>query len=429
MDALTRAVTGKKGSGKTYYVVARMLEALMDNAVVVSNIELIWSACEVYFRARKCRVPRENYRFLDTREIMADPGIIPRTLGGSRCLLALDEAHLIFDARRWKENEKNGATFQTFLTQGRKLSVDTYLIGQGANLIDSRLVTQATHELRLTNWKHVPFLGKILPLPVTLVRVIDTNKVVLLREWWWRPSEIGSCYNTNQTFLGMSLGGEDASPVVGRRRREKSYGFYLMLLGAGLLACIYTYRGLRKKKEEPAPPVPASPAPVVSSAPPPRSFGWDQLIRFEMSLPRLRRVLADEIILEDGRSLFRGSALGFGEITRWAVFVDHVKVFTNSSEIPIVRLYERTPLFCLDSGDSAGPSSLSNVLHGGVSAPPPPAGFVGGGVAGVHSPPPASFAPPEPFIPNMSPVRQLWFTSDRVGSPTPVHGFSDSPYR
>jgi len=434
-ERISNIVVGKKRSGKTYYVVEKMLAALMAGDVVVSNIQLKWDFCQRYFRKHGATVPADNYRFLDTQAIIDNPQCILDALS-THTTLALDEFHLIFDARAFAETAKKAGGFQTFLTQAGKVYVTTYFITQEASLMDSRLAKQATRIFDISNWLQMPILGPALPLPVSLVRCKDHKGNLLYREWWWRPSDIGRCYDTHQRFLGIELGGAPARPVIGRRSRRLAYGLRVAAVGLFCVAGSRFYN--RNKSSAPssnsaAPPAPSA-APVADQAPLAPEFQpvtYEQLVSFESSLPRLHSVHRHAIVLDNGLRLQRGSPLGMGSIVRWGTpGAGVLNVLTDAPEMPIVRLYEYTPLRYLPTSNplrSDVGGSDSDVSSVPVAVPELGARVVV--PTGAASSPAASFNPPQPFIPQMSPVRQLWFTSDRVGSATPIHGFSDSPYK
>jgi len=234
-DSLVRVVAGKLGSGKTFYAVIQAVEALARQEVVVSNVKLNWPAVDARLKKMGCAVPRGNVRFVPTEAIEANPDVLLEHLSAGSMLI-LDEVHLFLSARKWSENQAKAEQFMLFLTQARKLKVDVWLISQSEANIDSMLTRMATHIVRVTNWLHLPFLGKLLPLPLTIAKICQPDgKSVLSRDWVWRSKKIGNLYDTLQTFKDIKLGGAKAGKVRGRRKRKLGYGWTLMTIGAGLV--------------------------------------------------------------------------------------------------------------------------------------------------------------------------------------------------
>jgi len=423
-DRITTLITGKKGSGKTYYAVLKMIDALMTGDVVVSNIQLNWPEVLKYAKRQGVELKEENYRFIDTSEILVRPAVILENLAAFTTLV-LDEVHLVFDSRAYAETAKRAGDFQTFLTQGRKCEVATFLITQASANLDSRMVRQATFHHDIANLQHMPFLGALLPIPVSIIKIRDSKGQLMAREYWWRPAAIAKCYDTRQKFLGVSMGGAPPVAIKGAKRRHTPYSVGLIIAGC---LCVVGSRAYTYFKPEPV--KPAKPAPVVRAAPlvaPPAVVAEDvnaplvaeERMAFEAGLPRLRKYTKDRITLVDGTEIERGSPLGLGYVVRWSPCAGGVAVYTDSPKLQQIRIYERNPLFYRRSGNP-GILAPDTAVPGGL------------GVVRADTPVSASvapvFSPPLPFIPTPSHSAPAFRTSERIGEPTKVHGFSNSPY-
>ncbi len=379
MDCLIRVVEGKLGSGKTFFAVKKAVDALSQGQVVVSNVKLDWDMVDRRLRKMGCEVPRNNYRFIETQEIADDPETLKAVLCKDAFLL-IDEIHLIFDSRNWKQNADKGGNFQVLITQARKLRIDMWFISQASTRIDGRIRDQATHIVRCTNWRHLPILGTLFRFPITLAKICKPNgNEVLAREWIWRNAKIGNLYDTHQTFLGIQLDGEAPAEVRGKRRREVSYGFILAFAGSCmlLLSRYLDYREEKNRKDLPSEQVkkaaqgvtekPVEPvkAPPVSPAPSSRELSqyeqWRmderrreqeavtrrQLVQLQEQLPGVYKVHSTYITLWGGFEIHPGTYWLDGTVTGWEEQGGTILVSINSKVIPQVRLfygYSRKPL-------------------------------------------------------------------------------------
>jgi len=408
-DRLTRIVVGKKGSGKTYYCVMKAVEALMAGDVLVTNIKLHWERVVAYAKKQGVTLHPGNYRFVDTEEIVARPLCILDALA-AKSTLVLDEAHLMFDSREYAKTKQTAGGFQAFLTQGRKLEVDTYLITQAAANLDSRMCRQGTYFLDVSNFRHMPLLGALLPLPISLVRTKDGKGNVLLRDWWWRPGWVKGLYDTRQKFLGIALLGESAAVVKGARRRRMPYSLGVALVGALLILFSRVHAWTASAKVDA--PAAAAPAPAAAEVPAQAPVTEIDRVGFEYGLPLMRRASRDKLVLVDGTELVRGSPFGLGSVRFWQQTAPGVvTVFTDSQQLPQIRIYERKPLLYRpgvspDRGAAVG----ADVVGGGVSVPA--ASLDSGRLTAPASP---AYSPPLPFIPQSSSGPAMdWAGSTRI---------------
>lgn len=151
---------GKIGGGKTYSAVERILKHLAAGGTVYTNIDLNAKGC-VDYCARKWGVhiePDEQINFLEPHQIKRFDKAV--TMGTQECqvLLVVDEAHIFFNARRWKDAAE---TLLHWLTQSRKWFVDVIFITQSAETLDKqfRLQCQDFWAFRDMNRVHVPIVG------------------------------------------------------------------------------------------------------------------------------------------------------------------------------------------------------------------------------------------------------------------------------
>jgi len=417
-DRLTRIVTGKKGAGKTMYCVQRGVEALMSGDVLVTNIQLNWEEVVKYAKKRGVELVRDNYRFLSMDEIMANPMVILDRLA-SKSTLVLDEAHLVFDSREYAKTKQTAGGFQAFLRQGRKVEVDAYLITQASANLDSRMVRQGTYHIDLSNWHHFPVLGQVLPFPFTLIKTRDSSGFVLAREWWWRPRSLHRLYDTRQRFLGLNLGGAPPVAVQGARRRKLPYSMGLIAVGLALVLGSRGYEFLKGGKQEPVVVAPVAGAESVPA--PPANVGQVQAVsdidrvEFESSLPRLRKVTPAAVQLDDGSRLVRGMPFGLGSVIRWQEGPPGVvTVYTDSKQLPQIKLYESVP-HLYRGVRAAGLSASEPAIHNGRGLPRESAAIPAGL---TPAPAPSSavpaYSPPEPFIPAMRGPDPAWAESQRL---------------
>jgi zona occludens toxin (predicted ATPase) len=396
-DSLVRLVVGKLGSGKTFYAVIRAMEALMQGRVVVSNVEFNWPAVETYCRRQGAKVPRENYRFVDSSLLESGADVLARHLVKGAMVL-LDEIHLFMDAREHRKNAEKSGFFQELLTQARKYDLDIWLVSQSAANVDARLVRQATFIVRVSNWLHLPLLGTLFPFPYTVARTCAPDgRTVYSRDWIYRSSKIGRLYDTKQKFKALDLQGAGALKVIGKKRKRAGYGVVLLAMGLGLLALDAfldreRYDSLaeyRKNNPQPEPTVPlppsvpaSSPAETVPAAAP---LPYDTLLSIEESLPGWVHLSQQFIHLENNDKLEIGSALGCGFIRSWRVHhAGRIIVITDSPLTPEISLfkYNAKPHRNYSDGRSSGNPSRGPFRP--LSSDHPPGDGLGGGISGDY---------------------------------------------
>jgi len=459
-DSLVKAVVGKLGSGKSWYCVGKILDALMAGEVVVTNLELNWAAVELF--CAPVKIPRGNYRYVSSAEIAENPDCLLEVLTEGS-LLVVDEVHLFLNARLWRENQVKAKQFLEFLTQARKLDIDCYLISQDERNVDSQLVRMCTHIVRLINWQHLPVLGKVVPLPLTVAAICSPDGVTSIgREYVWRVGGLGKCYNSKQRFTAISLTGDKAAPVRGKRAKSMSYGMMMVASGCGclLLGRAMDYREARKAEESVSPVVDAKPgakmpgavpvvgAPAAASAAPvaaaqglftvprPELVTAAERASIEAQLPGIYRIRKTHIVLDGGQQIYPGAFFLAGRVTGWRTEGGTVLLKMQSPNIPEIRLYHaRGPkhsLYDFNGGVVRNTGRLGSGIRPGVAP-----GFTGvaqsgdaygSGVSGSSGPvgsasSVAGYSAPEPF--RSLPLRALGpVLGPRVGKPNPATGFN-----
>lgn len=444
-DALVKIVVGKLGAGKSAYCVKKALEALAAGDVLVTNLKLDWEAVRLYLAPTE--VSRDNYRFVPSEEIDKNPSVLLEYLTDGGCTLIVDEVHLFLNSRKWKENMGKAEEFLSFLTQARKLDVSCYLITQDERNADAQLVRMATHIVRLLNWQHLPLLGKLLPLPLTVARICQPDGVTAVgRERIWRHMKLLRCYNSKQRFREIKLTGKAGKPVKCKRSKEMPYGAYLVAAGMVCLAIDYGYRwkadkraaekiakdeeaAARRREREAVKPHkvmdPAAPPgsavmgpPAVVAAP---SRPEDQPVSrierasIELTLPGFYKVNPAAITLHGGEVITHGKFFLAGLVRGWRDEGGTVLVMLDSKEVPQIRLFNANKpapwLYDFRGGIVRRPDRGGSGLR--ASVVPNAAGVAqsGLGSAGLTTPdaaaapvagPAFTYSPPEPFIPKES---------------------------
>jgi hypothetical protein len=415
-----------------------MLDALSAGDVVVTNIKLDWPAVEAYLKGQGVTVPRGNYRYVDSAEIDGNPNCLLDHLPEGGSCLVIDEIHLWLGSRAWRENEAKAKVFFDFLTQARKLSVDCYLITQDERNADAQLARQATHIMRVINWRHLPLIGSVLPLPLTIVKICQPDgKTQVGKEWVWRSNAIGKLYNSKQTFREIKLTGNRAGKVKGARRREMTGGAKVAALGMCVLLLdgVLNWRADRRAKaeamelaqaaalkaEKEAARVASKRGPVTMEETVPAGLqvfsedrspkgspdAWSLRDRatVEQVLPGVYKTTPFHVTLVGGRKLRPGSYFLTGAVIGWSIDTDSVVLDIDSPVTPKVRLHygysSKPPRYDYNGGilgspggsDDRFPPSMVPVPSDG---PRPGEGVSPGGQYLVG----ADYKPPAPVIPD-----------------------------
>lgn len=218
-------VTGAPGSGKSYYAVRVIAEALMAGKPVATNIELKpgWERRVANlnpvnrllpFKRRRVEERLRHLLFIssDLDELFA---VRVAGSGESRWVLVLDECHNWMNARTWNQAEDGkGGQAQAvagrlrvvrFFTQHRKVGADVYAITQDAANIDRQVRTLFEHHIRLKALHNFKVMGvRIVPFKYFLAIWFwnDGAKTILKRQGY-PLTGIRRIYDTMALSHGM----------------------------------------------------------------------------------------------------------------------------------------------------------------------------------------------------------------------------------
>ncbi len=178
METPIQYLTGPLGSGKSFYAVRKIAQALLRGKVVFGNVELVenWPAIMAahnrYVRFSKSR--RRAYelelrtRYLFVPELEHLQRIKIHGMGEGRALLVLDEAHNDLNNREWQSKESK--EFLRWLSLARKKGCITYIISQHKDNTDAGARRIATTQIQVINYKQItriPVMGvSLFPVPV-----------------------------------------------------------------------------------------------------------------------------------------------------------------------------------------------------------------------------------------------------------------------
>jgi hypothetical protein len=173
-------VTGPPGSGKSFYAVRKIGEALDAGKPVATNVELSEDACERVARSNRVRRLRPG-RVGEVRARVARGVLVAADVtelfrvrlhgrGEGRGVMVLDEAHVWLNARAWSAQDRE--LIVTFFTQHRKLGWDVYLIVQDAEMIDKQVRVLIEYQVQLRNLRRARLFGVLPFSPVDLFLAI-----------------------------------------------------------------------------------------------------------------------------------------------------------------------------------------------------------------------------------------------------------------
>ena len=188
-------VTGAPGSGKSYYAVRAIVEALDKGKLVATNIQLAdgWAhrtaRANVIRRLIPGRVARTAALYESRTFITADLEDLFRVRlagdGEARGVMVLDEAHNWINARTWDSDETGKAAGKgeavrrrlaivRFFSQHRKLGWDILLITQDEANIDRQVRSLFEYHVKLKNVRNFKVMG---------IRICPCNLFIAL--WFW----------------------------------------------------------------------------------------------------------------------------------------------------------------------------------------------------------------------------------------------------
>lgn len=208
-------VTGQPGSGKSYYAVREIWQALEAGRYVATNVEMTsdWAAKMARGNAaRRCipgRVARIERSYRERLYMTHDLDELFRLrlpgTGEARGLCVLDEAHNWLNARSWRDDDRGPAV--RWFTQHRKLGWDVLLITQTAETIDRQVRSLFEYHVHLRNLRRMKVLG--LPVvPFTMFMAIwqwhgVQSKSIAKRQAYRLNKTIARTYDTLATSHGL----------------------------------------------------------------------------------------------------------------------------------------------------------------------------------------------------------------------------------
>jgi hypothetical protein len=197
---MIRFVTGTLGAGKTFHSVRLAMLHCARGGTVVTNVD-----CN---HARFARMVALKHGVLMSPDQLRvfDPEItpdweqsIPWGEAEGVVLVIIDEAHLFYNARDWKDTQQRNKRLLSFLTQSRKCGVDVVWITQEGGNVDRQFRVLAEWELAIVNVKHLPlgWLG-VFPINCYVVKHISAKaQVVVRRDWYRYETYIKGSYRTD----------------------------------------------------------------------------------------------------------------------------------------------------------------------------------------------------------------------------------------
>jgi hypothetical protein len=171
------AVTGSPGSGKSYYTVRVIAEALNRGKLVATNATLLpeWSQAlakqNPIRRLSKNRIYKQQDRYEDrllhTNNIDELFRVKLAGRGEGRGIAVLDEAHEWLNNRNWKDGDRE--EIAAWFAEHRKRGWDVYLITQHIDSIDKQVRDRVEWHIRLRNLNNIKVMGvKIVPIKMFL---------------------------------------------------------------------------------------------------------------------------------------------------------------------------------------------------------------------------------------------------------------------
>jgi len=278
-DAIVEIFEGKLGGGKTYSAVERIWFHLLKGGVLYTNIKLNWDVVkQAAFDKKGLSLQDIQYGYLDNDKIGHFPKFLTPGTDDLPVLCVIDEAHLFFNARDWKQT---GRDVMEFLTQTRKVMVHMILITQSQLNLDKQFVRMVQYVWRFRDMQKFkfPLLGLGWPLPQILQVCFDATdpKHIMHREFKMKDKFIFSLYTSKDLLKEVQMLSKDAIVVdVGQSKskfwtwfgKAKPWLMLLLFLVVGGFIIWYAYQRVFHKVK-PEPKVAMAAAPVAGGAAPP----------------------------------------------------------------------------------------------------------------------------------------------------------------
>lgn len=209
----TAIFSGKKGGGKTYLAVSRILAHLGRGGTVYTNVQLKPEGCRRYLRKHYgVEMDDSAIVFLDEQGTI---DFNKALTGGTRelpVLVVLDELHLFFSAKDHAMTATSRRGMLTFLSQTRKVYIDLVFITQEEENLDvhfRRLTDEIWRMKDLSRFK-IPLLNIGYPWPHTVAFRFDAKggKEPMEKRLILRSPEVFECYDTNALLRPVEFAGE-----------------------------------------------------------------------------------------------------------------------------------------------------------------------------------------------------------------------------
>lgn len=203
---------GRPGDGKSYSAMSlKILPHLARGGYVATNIAVNPEGVRLWMLARGLIFQPDRLRYLEEHEVPVFYKHIPAGSESCNVLVVLDECHLWFNSRDWKESD--GKFRQTFnlATKHRHYFLDIVLISQHFANIDGQFLRLIEKLWRFTDLKkwHMPGLPFIrIPFFRFLaVKYDKTGKSVQGREWQVFDKLVGNAYDTRDSAKKTAMSG------------------------------------------------------------------------------------------------------------------------------------------------------------------------------------------------------------------------------
>lgn len=213
-------VSGVPGSGKTYYTVRLIAQAVLSGKFVATNVVLSEDWCDRIVKGHIKGLSRRQRRKLAARwrsrvvyvESVEELDAIRLGTKGwekrleGRGVFVLDEAPEFLDSREWNVDKGGRKAAVRFFRVHRKRGWDGYLIAQDSEMVDKHVRALAEYVIVLRNLKRVRWMG--IPLaPCNVFLALwrwhgMTGSRPMKKEVFLLSRRIAGLYDTHQTSFG-----------------------------------------------------------------------------------------------------------------------------------------------------------------------------------------------------------------------------------
>lgn len=223
---MVEIIDGPIGAGKTYTAVSMMLAHLAGGGVVCTNISLNWSAVADFLERKGVdgESVRKNYIHMRHEEVPQMHRIVPRGTPAMPTLAVIDEVHIWFHSRDSALTAQARRELLTWMSQIRKLGIRVILISQQWHQIDTtfRRLCQTRYFTRRLDNLHLPILGPIIQMPLSLRLTLDApSDTILKKEVFRREPAVFRCYDSFGLLAPLPL--VEHMPAPPRRRKAPRF--------------------------------------------------------------------------------------------------------------------------------------------------------------------------------------------------------------